>query len=192
MSSTRPLPVSVWKGRAILFIRLASTGLLSIPGLALPASHASLEICLAASMLWKVLISYLGRSSMHQDNKPNLISLCSLMSQLKGLVLLLSMRLAERIVCRLVNAGLWRSWSTFKMLVLCLRRSYVCAAARFPVSNGGSSTHRLVGIVTDSEIYSYTYHIRQASCASQIKNEHPRPTMLLNVFGIIHYYSVAD
>lgn len=52
---------------------------------------------------------------MHQDNKPYLISLCSLMSQLKGLVLPLAMRLAERIVCRLVSAGLWRFWSTFKM-----------------------------------------------------------------------------
>lgn len=59
---------------------------------------------------------------MHQDNKPYLISLCSLMSQLKGLVLPLAMGLAERIVCRLVNKGLWRSWSEFKMLVLSHRR----------------------------------------------------------------------
>lgn len=64
---------------------------------------------------------------MHQDNKLYLISLCSLMSQLKGLVLPLSMRLAERIVCRLVSAGLWRSWSTFKMLVWSLRSCYIRA-----------------------------------------------------------------
>lgn len=63
---------------------------------------SSLKICLAANMLWKALISYLGRSSMHKDNTSYLISLCSLMSQLKGLVLPLAMGLAERIVCRLV------------------------------------------------------------------------------------------
>lgn len=106
----------------IFFLRLTSTGLLGIPGVALPASHASLEICLAANTLWKTLISNLGRSSMHQDNKPYLISLCSLMSQLKGLVLPLAMGPAERIVCRLVNTGLWRSWSMLKMLVLSHRR----------------------------------------------------------------------
>lgn len=116
----------VEKGRGIIFfMKQALTRLLSIPGLASPASHASLEICLAANTLWKALISYLGSSSMHQDNKPYLISLCSLMSQLKGLVLPLAMGLAERIVCRLVNTGLWRSWSTFKMLVLSNRRSCV-------------------------------------------------------------------
>lgn len=85
-----------------------------------PASYDSLEIHLAANMLWKALISYLGRSSMHKDNKPYLILLCSLMSQLKGLVLPLAMGLAERIVCRLVNAGLW---SVHKMLVLSRRCS---------------------------------------------------------------------
>lgn len=106
-----------------ILISLALTGPLSIPGLTLPASHTSLEICLAANMLWKALICYLGRSSMHQDNEPYLISLCSLMSQLKGLVLALAMWLAERIVCRLVNMGLWRSWSTSKILVLFHRRS---------------------------------------------------------------------
>ena len=96
-----------------------------------PPPLASLEICLAANMLWKALISYLGRSSMHQDNKPHLISLCSLMSQLKGLVLPLAMGLAERIVCRLVNTGLWRSWSVFKMLVLSHRRSCMRTLARW-------------------------------------------------------------
>lgn len=90
------------KGIAIIFLmRAASAGLLSIPGLALLASQASLEICLAANMLWKALISYLSRSSMHPDNKLYLIWPCSLMSQLKGLVLPLSMRPAERIFLQL-------------------------------------------------------------------------------------------
>lgn len=144
--------ITVEKGKGIIFfMRLASTGLLSIPGLALPASHASLEICLAANMLWKAPISYLGRSSMHQDNKPYLISLCSLMSQLKGLVLPLAMGLAERIVCRLVNTGLWRSWSTFRMLVLSHRRSRM-RASRFPMSNGMSTTRWSVGIITHTHL----------------------------------------
>lgn len=82
------------KGMAIIFLRRpASVGLLSIPGPALPASQTSLEICLAANMLWKALISYVSRSSVLQDNKLYLILLCSLMSQLQGLVLPLSMRL---------------------------------------------------------------------------------------------------
>lgn len=86
------------KGMVIIFLmRPASVGLLGIPGLALPASQTSLEICLAANMLWKALISYLSRSSMLQDNILYLILLCSLMSQLKGLVLPLSMRIAESI-----------------------------------------------------------------------------------------------
>lgn len=132
---------------------------------------------------------------MHQDNKPYLISPCSLMSQLKGLVLPLSMRLAERIVCRLVNAGLWRSWSTFKMLVLGLMCSYIRAHWLPPAllcQIAGSSTQWLVGIIIHSEIYSYTYRIRQTCCASQIKSvhySHPRPTMLLNVFGMTYYYA---
>lgn len=63
---------------------------------------------------------------MHRDNNPYLIWLCLLMSQLKGLALPLAMGLAERIVCRLVNAGLWRSGRAFKMHVsshrcLCMR-----------------------------------------------------------------------
>lgn len=134
-------------------MRLALTGFLSIPGLAFPASHASLEICLAANMLWKALISYLGRSSMHQDNKPYLISLCSLMSQLKGLVLPLAMGLAGWIVCRLVNVGLWRSWSTFKNACLvpqsflyahigvlaCL--TFLCQVAGVPYNGWKASLH---------------------------------------------------
>lgn len=115
------------KGIAIIFLmRAASAGLLGIPGLALLASQASLEICLAANMLWKALISYLSRSSMHPDSKLYLIWPCSLMSQLKGLVLPLSMRPAERIFffCSLVNAGLWRLWSMFKMRGLSLWRSH--------------------------------------------------------------------
>lgn len=92
------------KGIAIIFLMgAASAGLLSIPGLALLASQASLEICLAANMLWKALISYLSRSSMHTDNKLYLIWPCSLMSQLKGLVLPLSMRPAERIFLQLTQ-----------------------------------------------------------------------------------------
>lgn len=89
------------KGMVIIFLmRPASVGLLSIPDPALPASQTSLEICLAASMLGKALIAYLSRSSVLQDNKLYLIWLCSLMSQLKGLVLPLSMRLAESISTR--------------------------------------------------------------------------------------------
>lgn len=148
-------------------------------------------------MLWKAFISYLGRSSMHQDNKPYLILLCSLMSQLKGLVLPLAMGLAERIVCRLVNTGLWRSWSTFKMLVLSRRCSCMCSwlPPVFPVSNGMTTTQWLVSIITYSEIGSNSYHIRQLSRASQSKNLHdsfPRLTMLLNVLGVTFYNSVAD
>lgn len=98
---------------------------------------------------------------MHQDNKPYLISLCSLMSQLKGLVLPLAMGLAERIVCRLVNTGLWRSWSTFKLLVVSRRcscmRSWLPPA--FPVSNGMTTTQWLVGIITQNEICSNTHHL---------------------------------
>lgn len=111
---------------------------------------------------------------MHQDNNPYLISLCSLMSQLKGLVLPLAMGLAERIVCRLVNTGLWRSWSTFKMLVLSRRCSRMRSWLRpaLPVSNGMTTTQWLVGIITYSEISSYSYHIRQGSCAGQSVNVH--------------------
>lgn len=106
----------------------------SRPGFACILCMLVWKICLPANMLWKAFISYLRRSSMRRDNKPYLISPCSLMSQLKGLVLPLSMRLAERIVCRLVNAGLWRSWSTFKMLVLgprCLLYMLTWVASRF-------------------------------------------------------------
>lgn len=109
------------------------------------------KICLAANMLWKALISYLSRSSMHQDNKHYLILLCSLMSQLKGLVLPLAMGLAERIVCRLVNKGLWRSWRAFKMLVCSCRGSCVCAfigilaASCFSASSGVQEYHTTVG-----------------------------------------------
>lgn len=64
---------------------LVSTGLLDIPGRALPASHAPLEYLSGSKhALNGALISYLGRSSVRHDNKPYLISPCSLMSQLKG------------------------------------------------------------------------------------------------------------
>lgn len=99
----------------------------SRPTVCLP-SQTSLEICLAANMLWKALISYLSRSSVLQDNKLYLIFLCSLMSQLKGLVLPLSMRRAESIFFfSLVNAGLRGFWSMFKMRGLSPRRSYIHA-----------------------------------------------------------------
>lgn len=94
---------------------------------------------------------------MHQDNKPYLISLCSLMSQLKGLVLPLAMGLAGWIVCRLVNTGLWRSWSTFKNACL-VPQSFlyayigVLAASYFSVSSGRSTIQWLEGIITHSEI----------------------------------------
>lgn len=128
---------------------------------------------------------------MHQDNKPYLISLCSLMSQLKGLVLPLAMGLAERIVCRLVNTGLWKSWSTFKNAFLVSQTFLyahigVLATSCFSVSSGRSTIQWLVGIITHSD-NSSTYHIRQASCASQNKNvhdSHPRPIMFLNVLGM--------
>lgn len=137
---------------------------------------------------------------MHRDNKPYLISLCSLMSQLKGLVLPLAMGLAERIVCRLVNTGPLEVLERVQNACLVPQTfSYahvgVPAASRFPVSNGRSTTQWLVGIITHSEIYSNTYHIRQASHASQNTNmhdSHPRPTMLLNVLGMTSYYSAAD
>lgn len=117
------------------------------------------------------------------------------MSQLKGLVLPLAMGLAERIVCRLVNTGLWRSWSAFKMLVLsrrcsCMRRFAYWPPPACPVSNGTTTTQWWVGITAHGEICSPTYHIRQAGRVDQNKNVdniHPRPTM----FGTFSY-SVAD
>lgn len=113
------------------------------------------------------------------------------MSQLKGLVLPLAMGLAERIVCRLVNTGLWRSWSAFKMLVLsrrcsCMRRFAYWPPPACPVSNGTTTTQWWVGITAHGEICSPTYHIRQAGRVDQNKNVdniHLRPTM----FGTFSY-----
>lgn len=102
---------------------------------------------------------------MHQDNKPHLISLCSLMSQLKGLVLLLAMGLAVRIVCRLVCTGLWRSWSPFKAFS-CSTQTFLyahigaLAASRFRCQMAGVARPQWsVGVTTHSEIYSAAHHI---------------------------------
>lgn len=138
---------------------------------------------------------------MHQDNKHYLILLCSLMSQLKGLVLPLAMGLAERIVCRLVNKGLWRSWRAFKMLVCSCRGSCVRSSAYWlPPAfllqvECRSIIQWLVGIITHSEIHNSTYHIRHASSTSQNKNvhnNHLRPAMFLKVLEtqnlqVIHF-----
>lgn len=145
------------------------------------------------TQLWKALISYLGRSSMHWDNNSYLILLCSLMSQLKGLVLPLAMGLAERIVCRLVNTGLWRSWSSFKMLVSSCRRSCMrtlahigCLLLLFCVK--WQEFHTMVGKhhYTRSEICSSTYHIRHAKTKMWMM-----ATQGSLCYWMFWYYSVA-
>lgn len=53
--------------------------------LSLLLTHSFAQKCVwQQNMLERPLICYLGRSSMHPDNKRYLIWLCSLMSQLKG------------------------------------------------------------------------------------------------------------
>lgn len=55
------------------------------PALSRSLAHSFAQKCVwQQNMLERPLICYLGRSSMHPDNKRYLIWLCSLMSQLKG------------------------------------------------------------------------------------------------------------